>query len=458
MSVTVNSPIDATQPVPSVENSLALPSTKQLFRKGNARLIWLVATLFSLYQYFVQFSSGEIVDGLMQSFSLNAFGGGILASTYFYTYIIMQIPVGILIDRFGSRKLLSIGALIMFIGGLLFGMTHLLFLAVIGRMMMGVGGAFAFIGVLNLIAQWFPANRFGVLSAFVQAFGMMGSVFAGLFLAEYVEKTGWRSCIVEIAIVGFVVALLLWFFVRDAPVKKAAVSLLPKESAWSCLKQVMKNKVAWVNGIYSGLMYCIVTVVATMWGIPFIETAHHVSLIEAVFTCNMLIVGMALGGPCWCWLDSHLSQRKLLLAGCSLLGAVLLSILIYNPNLSLFFSAVLFFILGFVCSCFFITYVVAKEIATNAVRSTSLGFVNMLNMSGALIFQPLVGFILYVITKYTLTSGEPLLYTTSRYQIALSVIPIALLVAAFLAFFIPERTEVSTWKKSFMTDGSDCIT
>ncbi|WP_309567576.1 MFS transporter [Coxiella-like endosymbiont] len=117
----------------------------------------------------------------MKSFSLSAFGGGILASSYYYIYVMLQTPAGLLIDRFGPRRLLSLGALICAFGCLLFGSAHLLIWAIIGRLLMGFGAAFAFVGSLNVIAKWFPPKRFVLMAAVAETIGMSGTLVGGFF-------------------------------------------------------------------------------------------------------------------------------------------------------------------------------------------------------------------------------------------------------------------------------------
>ena len=127
------------------------------YRTRLAWSVWFVTTAFVLLQFFLQLSSGEIIAGLMKSFSLTAFGGGVLASSYYYIYVLLQTPAGMLIDRYGARGILSISALNVCIGSLLFAASKIVVIALLGRILMGIGAAFAFVGCLNLIATWFPA-------------------------------------------------------------------------------------------------------------------------------------------------------------------------------------------------------------------------------------------------------------------------------------------------------------
>ncbi len=106
-------------------------------------IVWIISLAFVLFQFFIQLSSGESVDGLMRSFKLTAFGGGLLASSYYYIYVSLQTPAGLLMDRYGPRKLLSAGAFILMCGCIIFADAHWVVWAFVGRMIMGLGAAFA---------------------------------------------------------------------------------------------------------------------------------------------------------------------------------------------------------------------------------------------------------------------------------------------------------------------------
>src|SRR3990167_4222248 len=128
--------------------------------KQRAWGMWGVAVTFVLFQFGLQLSSGQIVDGLMQSFALTAFGGGVLASVYYYIYVLLQAPAGFLIDRYGVRRLLSMGAATCGIGCFVFGWAPTIGWAVLGRLLMGFGAAFAFVGALNIVSRWFAIRQF----------------------------------------------------------------------------------------------------------------------------------------------------------------------------------------------------------------------------------------------------------------------------------------------------------
>jgi MFS family permease len=401
-----------------------------------AWIVWGASAVFLLFQFFLQLSSADIVGGLMESFSLNALGAGLLASVYYYIYVTLQAPAGILIDRFGPRLLLSLGALVCALGCWIFARASYLPWAVVGRLIMGGGAAFAFVGSLGLISRWFPVNRFAIMVAVAETLGMFGAMFGGTLLAHLVLHFGWRASIQGAAILAAGISLLLWLVVRDSPPCTVPVPK-PKTHFWNDIKLLIQSRTAWVNGIYSGLMFAVQTVFIALWGVQFMQIAHGVSLTMAAFICNLVFIGVCIGGPVLAWLDGHFAWRRSITIVGPLASAVLISLILYLPQIPVVGVCILMVLLGFTCSAYVLTFVIANEVAPAYMRSTSVGFVNMLSVGSAPLLQPLAGFFL------ALTSRHGAHYPLHQYQLALSILPIGLLIAAWLARYLPAVVDMT---------------
>ncbi len=392
--------------------------------------IWSVTTAFVLLQFFLQLSSGEIIGGLMKSFALTAFGGGVLASSYYYIYVLLQAPAGLLIDRYGARGILSIGALVVCVGAMIFALAKIMIIALFGRVLMGIGAAFAFVGCLNLIAVWFPARRFALMTAIVETAGMFGAIAGNLWVAHFVQQFGWRDSIKIASLFAALLSLFLFFIVRNntqhnlGNFKTKTMSI----SLWSSLKNVISRPLAWANGIYCGFMFGLVTVFVALWAIPFFENTHHIDLIQATLIVSCVYVGMAIGGPVIGFLDGKTTWRRQLIVINALAASTLLFVVIFSGQLSLWVIALLLFFIGFFASSYVLTYAIANEIAQPENRATSIGFTNMLCVLFAPILQPLIGFMI------THLDGMH-----EYYQWSVSIVPILMLVAAGIGFYLPKK-------------------
>ncbi|MGD9592679.1 MAG: MFS transporter [Candidatus Berkiella sp.] len=185
-----------------------------------AVVVWGLAAFFYFYELMLLVSPSVMLDDLTHSFSTSAEQLGSLAACYYYAYAAMQIPVGLLMDRFGPRILLTIACLFCTAGCLIFAYANTLSIAEIGRFVMGIGGAFAVVGCLKLASIWFPVNRFALLTGIMVAVGMMGGVFGQAPVAKLVMLVGWRQALIYGALLGALLSSIIWFVIADHPFKE----------------------------------------------------------------------------------------------------------------------------------------------------------------------------------------------------------------------------------------------
>ena len=154
---------------------------------------------------------------LMRSFGLNALGVSTVAAFFFYGYAPMQLPGGLLYDRFGPRLIITIAMSVCTMGAFIFSHAEGYVIAACGRLMMGLGGAFSFVGVLLVASRWFPAKYFALITGLLQLLGAVAAVVGQVPLAAVVQKIGWRSTLSGVVIVGVVIMILVPLVIRDYP-------------------------------------------------------------------------------------------------------------------------------------------------------------------------------------------------------------------------------------------------
>ena len=175
-----------------------------------ARLAWtmwgLGASLY-LFAFFQRVAPGVMTSELSADFALSASALGNLSAFYFYSYVAMQIPTGILADVWGPRRLLTAGAMIAGLGTLLFAFSDSLVLAASGRFLIGGSVAVAFVCMLKLAHHWLVPRQFALASGMALFTGIVGAVFAGVPLHLLVEVHGWRNVMAVSAIFPFIIGL-----------------------------------------------------------------------------------------------------------------------------------------------------------------------------------------------------------------------------------------------------------
>lgn len=420
--------------------------------KGYYFTAWLICGLGALYysyEYLLRISPSVMEPALREHFHLSATGFGFLSAIYYYAYVPLQLPVGVLLDRYGPRILLTLACTICVIGTFIFASTPIFWLAALGRFMVGFGSAFAFVGVLKLATIWLPEDKLAMVSGMAAALGSIGAMVGDNLLGDLVTHIGWRTTVNITAIFGIVLIFILWFGIRD---KRGADeshcgTINSFRKSMIDLMIILRNKQIWINGLYGCLVYLPTTVFAELWGIPYLKHAHGMTQAGADFANSVLFLGFTIGAPLMGYVSDKLKRRKLPM----LLGAggaaIIMMIVLYMPGLNQVSISIFMFILGLLYSAQCIVFAVGRELSPNEAAGTAIAITNMIVMLGAMLLQPFVGRLLdwsLSLHMTTLPVGhlptEKLqqLYTADDYQFALSVIPLGIIIAAILTFFLKE--------------------
>lgn len=401
-------------------------------------LIWILAAAFYCYGLYLQISPSVMVNGLMHDFSISTTKLSHLSAFYFYSYTIMQIPVGLLIDRFGVRKMITIAAILCAIGCFLFSTTNNYNIAALGRFITGIGTSFAAIGCLNIIAFWFPNKRFAFLAGLTLTIGMLGITFGINFFVLLIEKLKWNDTILLLGFIGILFAALAILILRDKKIQIDDHNIVPYQlNLISNLKYILINKQNWIVAVYGGLMFMSTPVLGALWGVPFIMHKFQLSQQYAATIITALFFGWAIGSPFWGWFSDYICRRKIVLYASSLGALISILIILYSPWHILFFISIMLFSFGFFSGGFLISFAVIREInAGNNNTGALLGFMNTINVTGGALALPFTGWILDV-SRETRNAGIHL-YAMSDFHIALSVIPLGIFITLLILPFMKE--------------------
>ncbi len=413
-----------------------------MFRKHPVRSvsIYIVATLFLLYEMALQVSPSVMTSDLMSAFAIGAGKLGIMSSFYYYSYAIMQVPAGLLHDRFGPRRLITFSAITCALGAFFFGSTTAFASAAMGRFLMGIGSAFAFIGVLVVAARWFDKRHFALLVGVGQFLAAMGALGGELPLAYAIDKLGWRFSMLILAVIGGAVAVLAAFVIRDYPPEvtphhkqEDGLRLMQK------IKEILAQKQTYAIGAFAFCSWGPVIAIAALWGVPFLMRLHNLTNTQAAFGVSMLWVGVAISSPFWGWISDHLGKRTTPLQLCSGIGLIASILFIYVTHMPYWATSVILFFLGVAGAGQVVTFALVRENNRPSMTGAAVGLNNMAVVAGGAIFQPLVGWLLYLLWDGVKASGVPV-YTVANYQTALIIIPICFLAAFVVSIFYIRET------------------
>ncbi|MEP6679245.1 MAG: MFS transporter, partial [Betaproteobacteria bacterium] len=365
------------------------------------RVLFGVALAGYVLSFFHRTAPAAIAGELASAFSINSAVLGTLAATYFYVYTLLQIPVGVLADTLGPRRLLIAGSLVAAAGSLLFGLAQVWQMAALGRTLVGVGVSVAFIALLKISAMWFPSERFATLNGVTMFAGNLGAVLAGAPLAWVVTQTSWRVVFVALAAVSAALAAVTWWRVRDRPEQLgfapvvAAPSTGAQSARWThALAGVVGNGATWpgffVNMGIGGSFLAF----AGLWAVPFLEQTRGMSRVVASVHASLLLLGVAFGALIIGLVSDRLSNRRDVMRVYAF--AYALSWLPWLLHVDWPQAATLawFFVMGLLIPGFTLTWTVAKEVNRPEHSGIATAVVNVGIFLGAGLLQPAVGALL----------------------------------------------------------------
>ena len=396
--------------------------------------VWFIGACFFFYKYLVQVSPSVMTTDLMHAFHINGVGLGNLSACYFYAYLLMQIPVGLLIDKYSPRYLTSFAILIVSVSTFIFSETNSLALACISRAFIGFGAAFAAVSCFKLAALWFPPKRFALISGMCMTAAMLGAVGGELPLSVLVQDFGWRMALKIVAGLGAILSVIYVLTIRD---KVESHSVVAVETVKLNPFSILKSKQAWLLSLYSGLAFAPVSVFGGLWGVPFLQQAYAFSASKAAMSVSWIFIGFGLGAPLLGWLSDSMGKRKPLMVFGTLLAMVCLTMVIYGSKYHPNMVAVYLFLFGLGASGFFISFAMIREGFPLIITATVLGFMNTFDSICEAVSEPIVGLFLDLSWEGRILDGIHQ-FSAHGYKQALLLLPVYLIVAFVILIFIKE--------------------
>jgi MFS family permease len=399
--------------------------------------VWGLGALLYLIGFYLRVAPAVITDQLMLEFAITGAALGNLSAFYFYSYVAMQIPTGMIADRWGPRRLLTVGAGVAALGTALFAFAPTIFWANMGRLLIGASVAVAFVSMLKLASHWFAPKQYALASGMALLMGVVGGVVAGVPLRFLVETFGWRPVMGVSAALTAVLCVVTWLRVRDDPVERGYASHYQgahgahgSQSVLRGLMEVLSYRNIWIlTAVPIGFSGAVLTF-AGLWGVPFLRQVHGLDPKAAAAITSILLVAWALGGPILGSWSERMQMRKplyLIASGVALLGW---SAIIFLP-LPLWALVVLLIPTGFASGNIIIGFAWAKESVPLRLVGTASGFCNMGPLLGGMLLQPAMGWILDQRWNGALAGGVRI-YDAGAYRAGFTLLFATMVLAAFI--------------------------
>lgn len=348
-------------------------------------IAWVFGLVFYFLDYVIRSAPAVMLPQLASHFKTNNLDLVWMIGTYYYTYSTCSLLAGIALDKFGGKKSLFVGTLILGIGALLF-LISSQFAGISGRLLQGAGCAFAFPGCVYLASKGFSSKSLATAIGFTQCLGMLGGASGQFLVGPWVDlgmdiDTFWLWSGVFTIITAFAI-----YFVTPRESTEKEETHSKKLGYFETYKIVFKNPQSWLCGLISGLLFAPTTIFAMTWAVAFFETDKQFVFHDAAVTSGMVAFGWVFGCPFLGFITDKIGRRKPVLVSGAIVMILSLLQLAFLPEL---ISAKLtMFILGVGSGAAMIPYSVIKEANPDFVKGSSTGAINFITFGVTTLLSP----------------------------------------------------------------------
>ena len=412
----------------------------KLFNTATRReLVFAVFCFLFVLALFLRTSTAVIVEDLMRDFAVPAAALGLMASALFYSYSLVQIPVGMLSDRIGVRYTVVFSGLMGVAGTVLFALSTNIQMATWARLLTGIGTAGIWVPALKYLSMVYPPDKFATRTGIVSTVGSTGLLLATLPLAVLVERIGWRYSFILVGAVLLTAIIIAWSLMggpQNGSAKTASEKIVvggstPKEL--SAQHSFFRHPTFWRFALWAFLVYGVQFSFQGLWGAAYLQNSFGLSRESAGSVLFFTSLGILLGGLSWGFVSDRFfrARRPVLYIGTvgMLISWTIMVMLTTYPGQ--FLTSLLYFCLGFFNIVFLVNFSCAKELFPPARAGTAIGAVNTFMLLSAGIYQSITGYMI----DHFLVAGTFL----TAYR-AIFIFYLASITAAFFLLFIMPET------------------
>lgn len=410
-----------------------------------AYFAWASVALFFFYQYVLRVAPGVMIHEIRHDFSVNADQFATLGSFYLYAYSLLQIPLGLIVDRIGVRRTI-LGSIILCLGGsLLMSNSQIFLTAQISRILIGAGSASAFMCSLKIVADRLPVGRRGLLMGATLTLGTLGALIAGKPLVYFLDDYGWRTTLAFTALFGIVLLLFTLIFLPKQPSKQTkSFSKNDLQDVGKNIISIIKNNRVMLYGFLAIGLYTPLSALADLWGTAFIMQKFSLPRAEAAQTTMMMYVGLAAGSLIMPWICEKYNLLDRAIQICSLGIIILFGFLLYGPVINTTELTLLLICLGFFCGAEMMCFTGALLYSNPNNSGLTIGIVNTLNMLGGAILQQLIGYSLDFHWEGLLDEKGIRIYESHHFVLAFSVLTAVIILCCFASLKLVKKKQKVT--------------
>lgn len=351
----------------------------------NIWILWSIVSIFYAYQYMLRVMPNVMLFDIVNQFHVDASDFGQFSGFYYLGYSLAHIPLGILLDKFGPKKVIPICIIIMSIG-----LTPILFATnwiypIFGRFFVGVGSSAAILGVFKIIKMTFHEKVFSRMLSLSVTIGLLGAIYGSGPISVFCSNFGYKNVIKGFVVIGLILGALIFFLMPKNKDKDN------NSSSISNIKEVILNHKVIIVCVSSGLMLGTLEGFADAWGTAFLQNVYMLDKSTASYLPSCIYLGM-----CTCAsFVSLVAERKGYLETIIVSGIVicLLFIAILFFRLETGMLSIIFFIMGVCCAYQILAIYQASTYVSERISGLTAAFTNMTVMLFGYAIHSLIGFL-----------------------------------------------------------------
>ncbi len=374
-----------------------------------AVIVWLLASIFYAYQYIIRVMPNIMMTDIMDQFDIDAGIFGQFSGVYYIGYSLMHLPLGIMLDRFGPRRIMTICILLTVIG-----MAPMIYcdhwiMSIIGRLLIGIGSSAAIVGTFKIIRLTFEEKLFSRMLSFSVTIGLLGAIYGGGPIKVIYDAVGYEAIIELSMLFGLLLAFLTCFLVpeiSELPMKHMTIS--------SEIKIVLTNPKVIFLAICAGLMVGPLEGFADVWGSAFLKQVYGFDSNISSSMPSIIFVGMCFGAPVLNFIAEKTANYMGVIITSGIIMMLSFIALIFG-DLDQTIISILFVLIG-ICSAYQILALYkASTYAPNNMGGLTTAIVNMIIMIFGYAFHSTIGM---VVNNY---GGQ---FSRDAFVYGISVIPV----------------------------------
>lgn len=412
---------------------------------------WFLAAFFFIYQYVSRLSPGIISNELMQHFQINAAEFSRLATSYYLIYSLMQIPMGVLLDKFGPRYVIFCMSLLCGLMNLIFISTTNLNLAIFCRAVMGFSSVAGFIGTAKIISLYFTPEKRNRMISLTFTIGLGGAFMSNQPLAYIMEIFGWKNVLFFNGVIGIAIAFFILFFIKNQRdiINQTKEKVQIKKFSMDEVVAVIKNKYILITGLAGFLAAGSYTAFADVWGVAFFNNILNLNKESASFVVSNIYLGMCLGGLILSFLGEKYDKYLLASFASFTIGFLMLFVIFRFTNNEIILS-ILMLIVGVMSSYQILLFIIIIDLVPKHLYAVATSVTNTMIMASGSFFHFVIGFLMEFFYQSNITVGihksnisGMLRYGAMEFSCSLVILPMAAIIAAgVFAYFGIKKQEI----------------